>query len=189
MTFSASFRVATVHVKNGSSGSFESQLSLNFYSVSNVSRFTLNSIRWEVSESMLQIIYGFYGLMAKRINVRSYTPAIFNHYAIAHWCAPSTWQMGYRNLGKGLESPLAAWCVLPIVRNMVCLDNLWIVSELCMSWKRLKIISMHSYLSGESAVEHNVTYFWVSILRNVFSSRQKSPANVWNHKRLPFTSW
>lgn len=27
-------RVATVHVKNGSSGSFESQLSLNFYSVS-----------------------------------------------------------------------------------------------------------------------------------------------------------
>ncbi|XP_060097663.1 beta-tectorin isoform X1 [Heteronotia binoei] len=31
MIFSASFRVATVHVKNGSSGSFESQLSLNFY--------------------------------------------------------------------------------------------------------------------------------------------------------------
>ncbi|KAM6442530.1 beta-tectorin isoform 3-T11 [Liasis olivaceus] len=32
VTFSASFRVATVHVKNGSAGSFESQLSLNFYS-------------------------------------------------------------------------------------------------------------------------------------------------------------
>lgn len=36
VSFSAFFRVATVHVKNGSAGSFESQLSLNFYSVSTV---------------------------------------------------------------------------------------------------------------------------------------------------------
>lgn len=32
--FSPLFRVATVHVKNGSMGTFESQLSLNFYTVS-----------------------------------------------------------------------------------------------------------------------------------------------------------